>query len=255
MEFVSNDTALCVFDGRPECKKTGKKLRCPCQTVTYCSKECQKLHWKSHKFECATRNANTAAESAGNENLEAKTLAELQQLVSSETTPNGAVIKLQPGVYSAYPNGTVAPLIITRSVTIEGCGMASGAGATHLDCEIIIDTNPSPTADSTLILRNFRCWRGMKINKNNHHSIQLVNLHISLPDAKSKFEQQIPTRGDCVEVSDCNILLISGCQIHGGSDGLGLNGRCKAHILKSEIKYACSRGMLIDSFLSTVIVY
>jgi len=43
---------ICILDGQPMCPRTGRKLRCPCNEVTYCSKDCQKHHWTIHKMTC-----------------------------------------------------------------------------------------------------------------------------------------------------------------------------------------------------------
>ncbi len=43
---------MCIMDGLPECPRSGKKMRCPCHEVTYCSKTCQKYHWPIHKITC-----------------------------------------------------------------------------------------------------------------------------------------------------------------------------------------------------------
>ena len=48
---------ICIMDGqilqtgRP-CPRTGRKFRCPCGEVTYCSKDCQVHHWQIHKMTC-----------------------------------------------------------------------------------------------------------------------------------------------------------------------------------------------------------
>jgi mitochondrial splicing suppressor protein 51 len=54
-----------------QCNKCGKELerlqRCSqCASVYYCSRECQKDHWKTHKIECATL-ANKRAQEASPE--------------------------------------------------------------------------------------------------------------------------------------------------------------------------------------------
>src|SRR4051794_15273225 len=38
--------------GSANCKKTGKHLCSGCGEEIYCSKECQKEHWPSHKLAC-----------------------------------------------------------------------------------------------------------------------------------------------------------------------------------------------------------
>ena len=43
---------ICILDGQPICSRSGRKLRCPCNEVTYCSKACQKHHWPIHKMTC-----------------------------------------------------------------------------------------------------------------------------------------------------------------------------------------------------------
>lgn len=36
-----------------KCKKSGEVQWCPCRTVAYCEKKCQKAQWKTHKIYCA----------------------------------------------------------------------------------------------------------------------------------------------------------------------------------------------------------
>ncbi|KAL7525685.1 hypothetical protein ACHAWF_001463 [Thalassiosira exigua] len=43
---------ICIMDGQPMCPRSGRKLRCPCNEVTYCSKGCQRHHWAIHKMTC-----------------------------------------------------------------------------------------------------------------------------------------------------------------------------------------------------------
>lgn len=43
---------ICIMDGLPVCPRSGRKLRCPCGEVTYCSTACQKQHWTIHKITC-----------------------------------------------------------------------------------------------------------------------------------------------------------------------------------------------------------
>jgi len=41
---------ICIMDGQSMCPRSGRKLLCPCNEVTYCSKGCQRHHWTIHKM-------------------------------------------------------------------------------------------------------------------------------------------------------------------------------------------------------------
>lgn len=46
------NSKICIMDGQSMCPRTGRKLRCPCNEVTYCSEICQRHHWTIHKMTC-----------------------------------------------------------------------------------------------------------------------------------------------------------------------------------------------------------
>lgn len=46
-ELGDDDVGIC-----PICQKTAETKCTACKKVFYCSKECQKKHWKTHKFDC-----------------------------------------------------------------------------------------------------------------------------------------------------------------------------------------------------------
>jgi hypothetical protein len=46
-DFDSEDLGIC-----PVCKKSAETKCTACKAVFYCSKGCQKKHWKEHKFQC-----------------------------------------------------------------------------------------------------------------------------------------------------------------------------------------------------------
>jgi hypothetical protein len=52
---------ICIMDGMAMCPRSGRKLRCPCNEVTYCSPVCQKHHWTIHKMTCKTHIAQKKA--------------------------------------------------------------------------------------------------------------------------------------------------------------------------------------------------
>lgn len=47
IEELNDDQDFCAA-----CKKAAETKCTNCRKVFYCSKECQKKHWKEHKFEC-----------------------------------------------------------------------------------------------------------------------------------------------------------------------------------------------------------
>ena len=46
-ELEDSDVGHC-----PMCKKVAENKCTACKEVFYCSRECQKKHWKTHKIEC-----------------------------------------------------------------------------------------------------------------------------------------------------------------------------------------------------------
>jgi hypothetical protein len=47
LEHGDLDRGICA-----DCRKIGDKICGRCKVVTYCSKECQRKHWKKHKALC-----------------------------------------------------------------------------------------------------------------------------------------------------------------------------------------------------------
>ena len=46
-ELEDNDVGEC-----PVCNKVAETKCTACKAVFYCSRDCQKKHWKAHKFDC-----------------------------------------------------------------------------------------------------------------------------------------------------------------------------------------------------------
>ena len=46
-ELEDTDAGEC-----PVCTKVAENKRTACKAVFYCSRDCQKKHWKTHKFDC-----------------------------------------------------------------------------------------------------------------------------------------------------------------------------------------------------------
>lgn len=71
---------LCILDHMTVCPRTGRILKCPCKTVTYCSVACQKFHWRLHKLTCPVSKKGRASPDAIAKELGAY-LAETDNLV------------------------------------------------------------------------------------------------------------------------------------------------------------------------------
>ena len=55
------------------CRKEGRKYCTQCRSVFYCSRDCQKLHWKKHKHECSGIDSHAAGkESDRKDHIEKK---------------------------------------------------------------------------------------------------------------------------------------------------------------------------------------
>ena len=52
MMGITINRKICILDGQAMCPRNSKKMRCPCNEVTYCSRACQKHHWTIHKMTC-----------------------------------------------------------------------------------------------------------------------------------------------------------------------------------------------------------
>ena len=63
-KIVGKDQRTCTVCGRTEAAM-GKLMRCPCGAVLYCSKECQKSDWKTHKLVCSARKKTTKKKKKG----------------------------------------------------------------------------------------------------------------------------------------------------------------------------------------------
>lgn len=75
--FISRK--VCILDGQPMCPRAGKKMRCPCDEVTYCSKVCQKHHWMIHKMTCKWHLENQEKKKAKKEKQKKRAVNELTE--------------------------------------------------------------------------------------------------------------------------------------------------------------------------------
>lgn len=76
MEDMNISKKICIMDGQPVCPRSGRKLRCPCNEVTYCSKGCQVHHWTIHKMTCKVQLEKERKRTAKNADKEKKRAAQ-----------------------------------------------------------------------------------------------------------------------------------------------------------------------------------
>lgn len=80
---------ICIMDGQHDCPQSGRKLRCPCNEVTYCSKECQLRHWAIHKMTCKhhlEKKNKKGAKANNSQKLKKKTAALATQPAAHDLT-------------------------------------------------------------------------------------------------------------------------------------------------------------------------
>eukprot|EP00005_Dracoamoeba_jomungandri_P013946 CAMPEP_0174270816 /NCGR_PEP_ID=MMETSP0439-20130205/45819_1 /TAXON_ID=0 /ORGANISM="Stereomyxa ramosa, Strain Chinc5" /LENGTH=132 /DNA_ID=CAMNT_0015360387 /DNA_START=104 /DNA_END=498 /DNA_ORIENTATION=- len=80
------------------CGNTGKLKKCGgCQIVSYCSKSCQRSHWKAHKFSCTKETCLTKIEarSTGTADNKGLGLFAKTNIVAGETV----IADITSGVY------------------------------------------------------------------------------------------------------------------------------------------------------------
>jgi hypothetical protein len=100
------DDDVCAACGQPP------TMRCPCLTASYCSRECQRAHWRTHKRACPLRRSRASLRTASEVSVAA------EPVVAAQSTQNGDRRSAVEG--EAYAASTAA--------TYDG-STASGADA------------------------------------------------------------------------------------------------------------------------------
>jgi hypothetical protein len=66
----SDSARFCTMDHLTCCPRASSSLKCTCsEGPTYCSKQCQKVHWAIHKYTCNAKGRTPTRESMSPEKV------------------------------------------------------------------------------------------------------------------------------------------------------------------------------------------
>ena len=86
-EAVETDDGQTAGDEEDDdvCAACGRQptMRCPCLTASYCSRECQRAHWRTHKRACPLRRSRASSRTASEVSVAA------EPVVAAQSTQNG----------------------------------------------------------------------------------------------------------------------------------------------------------------------
>lgn len=207
------------------CGETGTSFKhCGrCKKVAYCSITCQKKAWLKHKWICVSN-------STPRHKVDRFTVGAIQSKIDNARP--GEVIELPSGEYSG--NGTIT---INKPIHLLGEDMNS--------VTIIGDlkVKDAPNKGGTLVISSFRLHGIVEMKSANYEKITFQSFEVSCP-------QDIAAKGkDAFSITHCSSkILLSCCEIVGGSDGLMITGSHKVHILDTDICYCHSRGIFANDY-------
>lgn len=207
------------------CGETGEGFKhCGrCKKVAYCSITCQKKAWKTHKWVCVSL-------STPRHKVDRFTVSAIQNKIDSARP--GEVIEIPAGTYSG--NGTIT---IKKPLHLLGEDMD----------DVIINADlkvaDAPTSGGTLVVANLSIEGIVDIHSTSYGKITFQSFEVSCPPhltEKGKDAFSITHSG--------GKILLSCCEIIGGSDGVMITGSNKVHITETDISYCSSRGIFANDY-------
>lgn len=229
----NNDIFKCAL---PTCGSSNAPKTCGrCKKRHYCNEQCQKKHWKFHKFECIPHDQvkHSVDKSASLETI---------QTVIRNANVNDVII-LPSGTFGH--EGIDFTLEIDKNLHFAGEGM----NKTTLICKTLL-IKQNGCGGGKAIFRNFKIQGTVEVVQNTFHELSFVSVEVDATNT--------PTY-DAFEVNCCpGKFLAYCCEIKGGSDGLCLTDcSTRATIDQTDISYAQCRGIFsnIDFKIKDSAVY
>jgi hypothetical protein len=209
--------------GEDSLKRCGR-----CRKISYCSQDCQKTAWKTHKWVCV-------GHATPRHRVQGMTLAAIQSKI--DQAQPGNVVEIPAGRYTG--DGETSSITISKPLYILGEGMKK--------VEIIGDLNATDEAKNggSLVVADLKIDGCIKVTETEYEKITFLSVEVNCP-------RHIGQSGsDAFDISGCNgKVLLFCCEIIGGSDGLMISGSPGVHIKDTDIQLAGSRGIFAnDSFV------
>ena len=145
----------------------------------------------------------------------------------------GTLVELCTGVFT----GDEETLVLRKPVFLIGAGSGAQSAATTIDAKLVVNPVVNSNTKKVVTIKGLRVKKGATFERNRLARIDVLDSTIELRNMND----------DCLEFNETPAkILVSGCTIIGGSDGLYIDTG-NVHIYKSTIHSAADRGIFADS--------
>ena len=215
----NDSTSKCAY---PPCGEASPGKKCSrCKVVAYCSQNCQKSHWKYHKYCCVDSNVprHIVPSSAS--------LESIQNAIDRAQVND--VIEIEDGVFEGET------LEINKNLHFVGKGYRKDGG-TVLKCTVIVKQNGCSGGKFTM--RDLLVEGSLTVEQNTYENIEFVSVEVNCNN------QQV----DAISINECNgKLLLYCCEVTGGRDGLSIMSHStRAKLDQTDISFAACRGIFAN---------
>ena len=206
--------------------ETNLKACARCKKTKYCSKACQINDWKMHKLSCFSPDVKR--------HLVKETTLEAISATANAAQP-GDVIEIPSGTYISKSGARL--IYISKPLSIIGDGMDK--------VNVVGDFlfKEEANVDGTMSVQRLTINGSVKV-------CDTTSCNITFSSVMVKCPPELTAAGsDAFELRNCRgKVLLTCCEIVGGSDGLVLSGSPNVHIRETDIQHAQSRGIFADDY-------
>jgi MYND finger len=228
-----------------------------CRRAKFCSEQCQKLAWKnSHKYVCVShsvvRHVVPAETTTNSSSSSSNSVEAIQQAI--DAAQPGDVVEIPAGTYGSC-SGTSAQgvdIVIPKPLYIVGLNNVIINGNLVIKYEtpmMMMGNNASSSSSSSscapllaLVIANLEV-KGHVVASNIDTQLTLASVKVSCRANSDAVSLQ-----DCTGSGGNNKILLFGCEIMGGDDGLFISGSPRVHVKETTIKMASSRGIFANDY-------